>query len=199
MKKRRTNRRKDRADLLIEALDLLRITIIAVIVTLLFFTFVARKKEVIGNSMYPLLEDHESVFINVAAGYLSEIERFDVVAVKNEKNGELWVKRVIALPGETIRYQDGKLYIDDVEIEESFLDETYQKQVMEEQGLSCFTQDIEPVTLKEDEYFVVGDNRNSSLDSRNASVGPFHRNQIIAKGVLVYSPLSKVRYVAGGS
>ena len=198
MKKRRVIRKKDRTDLIIEALDFLRIAVIAVVITLLFFTFVARKKEVVGNSMYPLLEDQESVFINVAAGYLSDIKRFDVVAVKNEDTGELWVKRVIALPNETISYQNGLLYIDGVVVEESFLDEAYQKQVMEEEGLSFFTQDMEPVTLKEDEYFVAGDNRNNSLDSRNANVGPFHRNQIIAKGVLVYSPLSKVRYVSGG-
>lgn len=198
MKKRRVIRKKDRTDLIIDALDFLRIAVIAVVITLLFFTFVARKKEVVGNSMYPLLEDQESVFINVAAGYLSDIKRFDVVAVKNEDTGELWVKRVIALPNETISYQNGLLYIDGVVVEESFLDEAYQKQVMEEEGLSFFTQDMEPVTLKEDEYFVAGDNRNNSLDSRNANVGLFHRNQIIAKGVLVYSPLSKVRYVSGG-
>lgn len=198
MKKRRVIRKKDRTDLIIDALDFLRIAVIAMVVTLLFFTFVARKKEVIGNSMYPILEDHESVFINVAAGYLSEIKRFDIVAVKNEDTGELWVKRVIALPNETISYQNGLLYIDGVVVEESFLDESYQKQVMEAEGLSYFTQDMGPVTLKEDEYFVAGDNRFYSLDSRNATVGPFHRNQIIAKGVLVYSPLSKVRYVSGG-
>ena len=107
-------------------------------------------------------------------------------------------KRVIGLPGESIAYKNGKLYVNDQVVEEPFLDTDYMTKTMEEKSLSVFTQDMEAVKLQEDEYFLVGDNRVNSLDSRTPSVGPFHRKQIIAKGVFVYSPLSKVRYISNG-
>ena len=100
--------------------------------------------------------------------------------------------------GETIAYKDGKLYVNHQVVEETFLDTTYMEKAMKEKSLSVFTQDMEEITLQKDEYFLAGDNRVNSLDSRTPSVGPFHRNQIIAKGVLVYSPLSKVRYISDG-
>ena len=122
-----------------------------------------------------------------------------MVVVKNEnEEHDLWVKRVIGLPGETIAYKDGKLYVNHQVVEETFLDTTYMEKAMKEKSLSVFTQDMEEITLQKDEFFLAGDNRVNSLDSRTPSVGPFHRNQIIAKGVLVYSPLSKVRYISDG-
>ncbi len=197
--KKRNQTKRDRTDLTIDLLELLRVAVIAIVVALMFFMLIARKKEVVGNSMYPLLEDKESVFINVAASYLTSIERFDVVVVEHEESNELWVKRVIGLPKESVSYRDGKLYINDQMVEEPFLDKEYQTKDMKELGLSVFTQDMDTVTLGENEYFVVGDNRNHSLDSRNPSIGAFQRSQIKAKGVLVYAPLSKVRYVSGGT
>ena len=199
MKNRKEKKQRDRLDILLTICDYARVFVIAILISLLVFTFGVRKKVVSGNSMYPILEDKEDVLINVAASYLTKIDRFDIVVVKNEnEEHDLWVKRVIGLPGETIAYKDGKLYVNDQIVEEPFLDTTYMEKIMKEKALSVFTQDMEEVTLKKDEYFLAGDNRVNSLDSRTASVGPFHRNQIIAKGVFVYSPLSKVRYIASG-
>lgn len=199
MKNRKVKKRMDKLDVLITILDYARVFVIALLISLLVFTFGVRKKVVSGNSMYPLLEDKEDVLINVAASYFTEIKRFDVVVVKNEdEEHDLWVKRVIGLPGESIAYKNGLLYVNDQVVEEPFLDTDYMKKTMEEKSLSVFTQDMEAVTLKEDEYFLAGDNRVNSLDSRTPSVGPFHRKQIIAKGVFVYSPLSKVRYISNG-
>ena len=93
------------------------------------------------------------LFVNVAASYLTDIERFDVVVVHSPDNKDLWVKRVIGLPGETISYQDGILYVDNKEIEEPFLDKNYAEQVVKQQQLKTFTQDMAPVTLKDNEYF----------------------------------------------
>ncbi|RHO23266.1 signal peptidase I [Eubacterium sp. AM18-26] len=170
--------------------------LVAFIILMLVFTFVLRKNTVVGSSMYPTLEDGEHVIVNVAASYLTDIERFDVVVVHSPDNKDLWVKRVIGLPGETISYQDGILYVDNKEIEEPFLDKNYVEQVVKQQQLKTFTQDMAPVTLKDNEYFLMGDNRNNSMDSR--SVGPFTRDKIIAKGMLIYSPIDKVRYVSNG-
>lgn len=199
MKKRKEKKQRDHLDILLTICDYARVFVIAILISLLVFTFGVRKKVVSGNSMYPILEDKEDVLINVAASYFTKIDRFDIVVVKNEnEEHDLWVKRVIGLPGETIAYKDGKLYVNDQIVEENFLDTTYMEKIMKEKSLSVFTQDMEKVTLEKDEYFLAGDNRVNSLDSRTASVGPFHRNQIIAKGVLIYSPLSKVRYISSG-
>ncbi|WP_270416866.1 signal peptidase I [Amedibacterium intestinale] len=188
--------KKDKYDILYSILDFLRMILVAFIILMLVFTFVLRKNTVVGSSMYPTLEDGEHVIVNVAASYLTDIERFDVVVVHSPDNKDLWVKRVIGLPGETISYQDGILYVDNKEIEEPFLDKNYVEQVVKQQQLKTFTQDMAPVTLKDNEYFLMGDNRNNSMDSR--SVGPFTRDKIIAKGMLIYSPIDKVRYVSNG-
>ncbi|BBK21801.1 signal peptidase I [Amedibacterium intestinale] len=188
--------KKDKYDILYSILDFLRMILVAFIILMLVFTFVLRKNTVVGSSMYPTLEDGEHVIVNVAASYLTDIERFDVVVVHSPDNKDLWVKRVIGLPGETISYQDGILYVDNKEIEEPFLDKNYAEQVVKQQQLKTFTQDMAPVTLKDNEYFLMGDNRNNSMDSR--SVGPFTRDKIIAKGMLIYSPIDKVRYVSNG-
>lgn len=188
--------KKDKYDILYSILDYLRMILVAFIILMLVFTFVLRKNTVVGSSMYPTLEDGEHVIVNVAASYLTDIERFDVVVVHSPDNKDLWVKRVIGLPGETISYQDGILYVDNKEIEEPFLDKNYAEQVVKQQQLKTFTQDMAPVTLKDNEYFLMGDNRNNSMDSR--SVGPFTRDKIIAKGMLIYSPIDKVRYVSNG-
>ena len=183
MKNRKEKKQRDRLDILLTICDYARVFVIAILISLLVFTFGVRKKVVSGNSMYPILQDKEDVLINVAASYLTSIDRFDVVVVKNEnEEHDLWVKRVIGLPGETIAYKDGKLYVNHQVVEETFLDTTYMEKAMKEKSLSVFTQDMEEITLQKDEYFLAGDNRVNSLDSRT----------------LVYSPLSKVRYISDG-
>lgn len=183
-------------DILYNVLDFFRMLLVAFIVLMFVFTFLFRKNTVVGSSMYPTLEDGEQVIVNVAASYLTEIQRFDVVVVHSPDNKDLWVKRVVGLPGETICYQEGILYINDKPVDEPFLDISYTEQVIKKQKLKTFTQDMVAVTLKDDEYFLMGDNRNNSMDSR--SVGPFTRDKIIAKGMLIYSPIDKVRYVSNG-
>lgn len=183
-------------DILYNVLDFFRMLLVAFIVLMFVFTFLFRKNTVVGSSMYPTLEDGEQVIVNVAASYLTEIQRFDVVVVHSPDNKDLWVKRVVGLPGETICYQEGILYINDKPVDEPFLDISYTEQVIKKQKLKTFTQDMAAVILKDDEYFLMGDNRNNSMDSR--SVGPFTRDKIIAKGMLIYSPIDKVRYVSNG-
>ena len=132
----------------------------------------------------PTLHDGQSVFINVLASYTQEIERFDVVVAKNYETDSLWVKRVIALPNETVAYKNDCLYIDGKKVEESFLDMDYVEQRKKTGNSQLFTEDMEAKKLAEDEYLLVGDNRMDSLDSRFESVGAFKREQIIANGML---------------
>ena len=149
-------------------------------------------------SMYPTLVEGESVIINMAANYVGEIKRFDVVVAREYRSDDLWVKRVIGLPGETISYREDVLYVDGKAMEEPFLDKKYVEQVKKSANKLYFTQDYTSKKLGKNEYLLVGDNRNESLDSRNDAVGPFQREQIIARGVFVYQPFSKARYVGNG-
>ena len=194
-KKKRT---RSNLDIVYTILDFARLILITVVAAMVILVFVARKEEVRGTSMYPTLVEGESVIINMAANYVGEIKRFDVVVAREYRSDDLWVKRVIGLPGETISYREDVLYVDGKAMEEPFLDKKYVEQVKKSANKLYFTQDYISKKLGKNEYLLVGDNRNESLDSRNDAVGPFQREQIIARGVFVYQPFSKARYVGNG-
>ena len=118
--------------------------IIIVIVVVLFRTFIMTPAVVDGLSMYDTLNDHDIVIINKIVMKTNNINRFDIVVLKNNTDGDKIIKRVIGLPGEKIEYKDNKLYINGEEIEDNFkTNET-----------TDFTAET-----KENEYFVLGDNR----------------------------------------
>lgn len=194
----KNKRTRSNLDIVYTILDFARLILITVVAAMVILVFVARKEEVRGTSMYPTLVEGESVIINMAANYVGEIKRFDVVVAREYRSDDLWVKRVIGLPGETISYREDVLYVDGKAMEEPFLDKKYVEQVKKSANKLYFTQDYISKKLGKNEYLLVGDNRNESLDSRNDAVGPFQREQIIARGVFVYQPLSKARYVGNG-
>ncbi len=194
----KNKRTRSNLDIVYTILDFARLILITVVAAMIILVFVARKEEVRGTSMYPTLQEGESVIINMAANYVGEIKRFDVVVAREYRSEDLWVKRVIGLPGETISYREDVLYVDGKAMEEPFLDKKYVEQVKKSANKLYFTQDYISKKLGKNEYLLVGDNRNESLDSRNDAVGPFQREQIIARGVFVYQPFSKARYVGNG-
>ncbi|MBB5182538.1 signal peptidase I [Catenisphaera adipataccumulans] len=118
-----------------------------------------------GRSMEPNFHHLERVVARRMTADAS-IERFEVVILRLH-GGRRLIKRIIGLPGETVAYQDHQLYIDGCPFTEPF-----------SHGI---TMDFGPVQLDQDEYFVLGDNRPASLDSR--TYGPFHRKDMIAKNV----------------
>lgn len=194
----KNKRTRSNLDIVYTILEFARLILITVVAAMVILVFVARKEEVRGTSMYPTLVEGESVIINMAANYVGEIKRFDVVVAREYRSDDLWVKRVIGLPGETISYREDVLYVDGKAMEEPFLDKKYVEQVKKSANKLYFTQDYISKKLGKNEYLLVGDNRNESLDSRNDAVGPFQREQIIARGVFVYQPFSKARYVGNG-
>lgn len=194
----KNKRTRSNLDIVYTILDFARLILITVVAAMVILVFVARKEEVRGTSMYPTLVEGESAIINMAANYVGEIKRFDVVVAREYRSDDLWVKRVIGLPGETISYREDVLYVDGKAMEEPFLDKKYVEQVKKSANKLYFTQDYISKKLGKNEYLLVGDNRNESLDSRNDAVGPFQREQIIARGVFVYQPFSKARYVGNG-
>lgn len=178
---------------LVSLLKFLRSVAFYILLAFLFVTFFFRPMQISGTSMTPSLLDGDRVMINVINNLLQDPQRFDVVVVQHEE--ELWVKRVIGLPNETIAYRDGALYVNGERMEEDFLDEAYMQETLDRLGIEQFNSDMKEITLGADEYLLVGDNRPESLDSRNSRVGAFSREDIIANGVLVFWPLNEVRYI----
>lgn len=174
-----------------ELIDLLKTFIICFIAVFLLTTFVVKPVRVDGRSMYPTLEDGEIGLMNVFSAKFLDIERFDVVVVYNEESNENWVKRVIGLPGDTVYAKDDVVYVNGLPIEEPYLDTDYVNQIRERGDY--FTQDFDKITLGEDEYFLMGDNRIVSYDSRR--VGPFKREDIKGKGIFIVYPFDKIKMI----
>ena len=144
-----------------------------VVVSLLVSRFLFQICFVSGDSMYPTLKDGEITGINKIE---QEINRFDIVVIKNDdltdtKNKNInIVKRVIGLPGEIVHItNEGKIFING-----QLLDENYGYETIKNPGLAG-----NGITLADDEYFVLGDNRNASTDSRDSRVGPIKKNDIV--------------------
>ncbi|MGN1343198.1 MAG: signal peptidase I [Traorella sp.] len=170
-----------------EIWDFIKLFIFWFLIFLVITKFFVNPIQVIGNSMYPTLIDQERGFSSIISRNF-EIKRFDIVVVEEKGNGhEHWVKRVIGLPNETIECKDDVIYINNEPIDQSFLDEEWVEN--EKMLYGCFTSDFGPYTLKEDEYFLLGDNRTHSTDSR--VVGPFSKDEITSVGVFVYFPFQE--------
>lgn len=145
---------------------------IVILVVIFIKIFVFSPIRVNGASMNPTLNDKDIMILDEISYRFSEIERFNIVVVKEEN--EYLIKRIIGLPGEKIEYKDNKLYIDGKYVKEDF-------KHMETMDFS--------ITLGEDEYFIMGDNRTNSTDSR--IFGPISRDEIIGKTSLTILPISR--------
>ena len=125
--------------------------------------------------MYPTLNDKDIMILNKIGYEVDGLERFDIVVIKY--HDKYLIKRVIGLPGDNIKYKDNKLYINDEYVEEPFLED------------DVVTWDFEMVgTVPEDSYFVMGDNRVVSMDSRD--LGTFKKSRIIGKTNFTVYPFS---------
>ena len=179
-----------------ELLDLGKTFVICLFIVFLLTHFVAKPVRVDGVSMYPTLKDGEIGFINMFAKKTQGVERYDVVVVNHEADHENWVKRVIGLPGETILCRDDVVYIDGKPLAEPYLNTSY---VAEQRYAGHkFTLDFGPVVLGEDQYFVMGDNRVKSYDSRQLDVGAFSVEDIVGKDVYVIYPFNEIKMVRNG-
>ncbi len=166
-----------------EVLSFIMDLVICMAVVLVVTNYVVTPVQVKGSSMYPTLEDSSLGFSDIIGYRISGIKRFDVVVVYLEEKNEYLVKRVVGLPGETVSYKDGQLYINGEAVDEPFFDEDYK----DSYG-SAFMSDVDPITLGDDEYYCLGDNRPHSSDSRY--YGPFKKKDIRSKGIFIYWPFS---------
>ena len=194
----RYNEDDDRT-LLEDILGFVKVFVVSAIVILLFVNFVAHPVRVDGKSMYPTLKDGEFGFTNVGGVLLNGVERGDIVVVTMEEDGQKthWVKRVIGLPGDTVTCVNDVVFINGKVLDETqYIDPDYRQSCVDKFGYfnkvpnedNTDVKDFDEVKLDNDEYFVMGDNRPYSRDSRY--VGPVKKSQLFAKNMLVLLPFS---------
>ena len=148
----------------------------------LIITFVGQRTQVSGSSMETTLSDGDQLIVDKISYRFRDPKRFDIVVFPYQyEENTYYIKRIIGLPGETVQIIDGYVYINGTQ-----LDEHYGNAVMKDAGMAA-----EPVTLGDDEYFVLGDNRNNSQDSRAENVGVIHRDDLLGRAWIRIWPLSE--------
>lgn len=171
---------EEKPNVMRELLGMLVYVGIVLAITFLIITFVGQRTHVSGESMENTLDDGDQLIVDKLTYRFHDPERFDIIVFPfRYKDNTYYIKRIIGLPGETVRIADGEIYINGEVLEES-----YGREVMQDAGLAA-----EPITLGDDEYFVLGDNRNYSSDSRDPSVALIHRKEIIGRAWLRIWPL----------
>ena len=149
--------------------------IVIIVIVLLIKQFIITPIRVNGDSMNDTLVDKDIMILDKISYRFSSINRFDIVVVR--KNNDYLIKRVIALPGEKLEYKDNKLYINGKFIEEDFLHKDTEDFILDKE-------------IPDDYYFVVGDNRGDSLDSR--IIGLIKEEEILGKTSLVLFPFNRI-------
>ncbi len=154
--------------------------------TWLVITFVGQRTAVDGSSMEPMLSDGDNLLVDKITYRFREPQRYDIIVFPPQYEvNTYYIKRIIGLPGETVRIDlEGNIYIND-----EILPENYGREIISPDKVGRATK---PVVLGEDEYFVLGDNRNNSMDSRTEVVGNIKREEIIGRAWIRIWPLSKL-------
>lgn len=160
---------------------------VILLVTFLTIHYVGQRTQVNGDSMQNTLQDGDNLIVDKISYQFRDPKRFDIIVFPFQyEENTYYIKRVIGLPGETVQIDDvGNIYINGEVLEES-----YGREVIRDAGLAA-----DPIKLGEDEYFVMGDNRNDSLDSRVPSVGTIKREDIIGRAWLRIFPFDKFGFV----
>jgi signal peptidase I len=182
------------------ARELLNFALIVIFIVLPIRFFVAQPFVVVGSSMEPTFLNNDYLIVDEISYRLNDPKRGDVIVFKyhsgieaqsgtipNDEGSKFFIKRIIALPGETIDIRGGVVTIKNKENPEGFtLNETYIKEL----PTNAMT-----VTLDEDEYFVMGDNRSVSFDSR--SWGPLGKDEIVGRAFIRLLPLTQADFLPG--
>ncbi len=178
----RRDRRKKSMKVLKEIFGWILYILTVILVTYLIVTYVGQRTKVSGPSMEATLHDGDNLIVDKISYRFREPERFDIIVFPYQyAEDTFYIKRIIGMPGDTVQIKDGYVYINDELLEEDI----YGKEVIEDtkRGIAD-----EPVVLGEDEYFVMGDNRNHSSDSRDPSVGVLDRSQLVGRAWLRVYP-----------
>ena len=149
----------------------------------LIVTYVGQRTQVSGSSMETTLSDGDHLIVDKISYRFEDPERFDIIVFPYQYDTDTYyIKRIIGMPGGTVQIDDsGNIYVDG-----ELLEEAYGREVIQNPGRAN-----DPILLGDDEYFVMGDNRNNSSDSRDPSVGNIHRKDIIGRAFIRIWPSSK--------
>lgn len=152
----------------------------------LIVEYVGESTTVSGESMYPSLNDGDQLIVDKISYHFVEPSRFDVVVFPfRYQDDTFYIKRIVGLPGETVQISDGSVYING-----RLLDDPYGYEEIRSPGLAAAA-----ITLGQDEYFVLGDNRNNSADSREPSIGMVTREDIIGRAVFRIWPARGIGFL----
>ena len=169
-----------------EIVDTIVVFLVTILIGLLILNFVGQRTYVHGQSMEPHLSEGNQVIVDKISYRFRDPSRFEVVVFPYQyEMNTYFIKRVIGLPGEQIQILDGNIYING-----QYLAEDYGLEVMIEGGLAT-----EPIQLQDDEYFLLGDNRNRSLDSRSPRVGAVTRCELLGRAWLRIWPLEDFGFI----
>lgn len=161
----------------------LRDLVVSVVVSTFIIIFLYQPVRVEGTSMLPMLEDQDRLFINKLAYRVGEIQRGDVVVfLYPHDHQKSYIKRVIALPGDTLRIDHGLVYVNGKEVHETYVPRQFEDDRSQPE-----------MTVPSHEYFVMGDHRSISSDSRE--FGPVDRDLIYGKAAFVYWPMDQAGVV----
>ncbi len=163
--------------------------LVVLIAVYLVIIYVGQRTEVSGSSMEPTLKDGDNLIVDKISYRFNDPQRFDIIVFPFQyQKDTYYIKRIIGLPGETVQIdEEGRIYING-----TILEESYGKEIIAEdrRGLAS-----EPIVLGPDEYFVMGDNRNHSSDSRVPEVGNIKRSQIIGRAWVRIWPFSAFGFI----
>lgn len=180
----RRHRRSHEPGVFRELLGWIIYILIIVGLTYLIITYVGQRTRVSGESMETTLSDGDNLIVDKLTYHFQDPKRYDIIVFPYQyQENTYYIKRIIGMPGETIQIIDGYTYIDGELLESDI----YGTEPMDSAGIA-----EEAITLGDDEYFVLGDNRNHSSDSRDPSVGILHRKDLLGRAWVRIYPFDQM-------
>ena len=172
--------------------EIFSILLISILIAVVIKAFIVDSRTVPSASMYPTIHVGDKVLINKFIYHFTDIKTGDIIVFSPpdflDMKSDL-IKRVIGTPGDTVEVKrNDKVYVNDKALDEPYLDNEWANAIRD--TVDAFTEDFTEVCLQEDEYWLMGDNRINSRDSRD--FGPFKRSQIKGKDALVIFPFHKI-------
>jgi len=170
------------------------IAAVAVLVAVLVQAFVVKPYRIPSGSMETTLVPGDRVFTNRFIYHFSDVDRGDIVVFNAPATGDVLIKRAVGLPGQTISLQDGRVLIDGEPISEPYVRRIAGEQVPTEPFANGRPWSlVEPYRIPADSYYMMGDNRIDSGDSRG--FGPVEKDRIIGEAFFIYWPLSRLEFL----
>lgn len=181
--------RSDREKAVREILGWVGYILVVLCATYLIVTYVGQRTQVSGPSMQPTLYEGDNLILDKISYRFRDPKRFEIIVFPYRYTEDIYyIKRIIGLPGETVQIIDGYVYINGEQ-----LDESYGMEIIDE---SNYGMAANPIKLKEDEYFVLGDNRNHSSDSRMPNVGMIKKKDFVGRAWVRIWPFKRIGVIS---